>query len=158
LIWYAIGPSVTVSFTPVTVAVCATFQFAAVKVKLAGATVPSPVFELARGIVTLAVGWLVSFTVNVADVRFSLVCPEIADTVNPATSLSAMFTVAVDGLITVYVGAAGVKVTITVWVGSTMKSSITVTGISAEACPAGIVTDPDSAVYLAPGVAVPPTV
>src|SRR5262245_54440383 len=152
------GPSVAVSFTPVTVTVCGTFQFPGVNIRLAGETVPSPVFELARGIVTFPEGSVFSWTVKVAVVPFSLVWPETSVTENPAESPSAMLTVAADGLITVYVGAAGVSVTTTVTVGSATKSSITVTGITAVDCPAGIVTDPGSAWYCTPGVAVPPTV
>ena len=135
-----------------------TFQLPVVKVRLEGATVPSAVLLLASGIVTSAPGLLVSRTVNVAEVRFSLVWPEIAETTKFAASSSAMLTVATDGLITVYVGAAGVSVTMTVWVGSTVKLSITVTAIAADACPIGIVTDPESVAYLAPGTAVPETV
>ena len=50
-----------------TVTVCGVFQLAAVKVRLAGETVPSRrVAATIRPIVTLAVGWLFSTTVNVA--------------------------------------------------------------------------------------------
>ena len=52
--------------TPVTVTVCATFQFAVVKVRLAGLTVPSVVSLELSAIVTSAVGWVLSTTVNVA--------------------------------------------------------------------------------------------
>ena len=64
-------------------------------------TSPSPVFEDAACTVTSAEGWLVSRIVNVAVVPFSDVWPEMAETVNPATSLSEIVTVAVDGLMTV---------------------------------------------------------
>ena len=59
-------PSSRVSSTPVTVTVCAVFQSAAVKVRLAGATVPSPVSLEVRAMVTSAVGWALSTTVKVA--------------------------------------------------------------------------------------------
>ena len=59
-------PSSRVSSTPVTVTVCAMFQLAAVKVRLAGATVPSPVSLEDRAMVTSAVGWALSTTVKVA--------------------------------------------------------------------------------------------
>ena len=49
-----------------TVTVCATFQFAVVKVRLAGLTVPSVVSLELRAIVTSAVGWVLSTTVKVA--------------------------------------------------------------------------------------------
>ena len=51
-------PSATASSTPVTVTVWALFQFAVVKVRLAGLTVPSVVSLLESPIVTLAVGWV----------------------------------------------------------------------------------------------------
>jgi hypothetical protein len=49
-------PSARASLTPVTVTVWGTFQLAAVKVKLAGPTVPSVVSLDERPIVTFAVG------------------------------------------------------------------------------------------------------
>ena len=52
-------PSSRASLTPVTVTVCGTFQFAAVKVRLAGRTVPSVVSLELRPIVTSAVGCVV---------------------------------------------------------------------------------------------------
>src|SRR5205823_4264307 len=60
---YAMLPSSTKSSTPVIVTVCATFQFPGVNVNSDVDTVPSAVFELLTGIVTGAVGWLVSTTV-----------------------------------------------------------------------------------------------
>ena len=47
-------PSTSVSSTPVTVTVCGVVPFVAVKVRLAGETVPSVVSLLLSGIVTLA--------------------------------------------------------------------------------------------------------
>ena len=73
------------------VTVCAVFQFEDVKVRVDGLTVPSPVSELLTATVTLAVGWLESFAVNVAVVPYSVVTPLIVVTVNPAVS-SSMFT------------------------------------------------------------------
>src|SRR5262245_39236730 len=79
----------TKSFTPVTVTVWAVFQFAAVKLTDTGDTVPSAVLELDRPIVTSAVGWLVSTTVNVAVPPASVVTrPDVGLTVIPAASLS----------------------------------------------------------------------
>ena len=52
-----------VSSTPVTVTVCAMFQLAVVKVRLAGDTVTALVLELARATVTSPLGWLFSTTV-----------------------------------------------------------------------------------------------
>ena len=49
-----------------TVTVCGRFQFALVKVRLAGLTVPSVVSLELRPIVTSAVGCVLSTTVNVA--------------------------------------------------------------------------------------------
>src|SRR6266478_5196516 len=70
-----------------TVTVCATFQFAVVNVRLAGATVPSVRSELVNPTVTLAVGWLVSTAVNVAVPPASVVVsPDVGFTVIPATS------------------------------------------------------------------------
>src|SRR5437867_3292076 len=86
-------PSTVGSSTPVTVTGCAVFQFAAVNVTLAGATVPS-VRELkgdAYG--TFAVGWVFKTTVNVAVPPASVVVsPEVGFTVIPATSLSVFVT------------------------------------------------------------------
>src|SRR6185295_14524503 len=104
-------PSVSASFTPVTVTVWFTFQFKLVNVSVtlaagvgnaADETSPSPVFVLVTGTVT-----------NVAGVPLSFVCPEIVETMKLAASLSVIVTVAADGLITQYVGTAGVSVTIT---------------------------------------------
>ena len=52
------------------VTVCVVLQFEGVNVRVEGLTVPSPVSELLTAIVTLAVGWLESFTVNVAVVPY----------------------------------------------------------------------------------------
>ena len=74
---------------PVTVTVLATFQFAGVKVRLTGATVPSVASLLARGITTTAVGWLLSTTVKLAVPPASVVTrPAVGLTVMPAASLS----------------------------------------------------------------------
>src|SRR5438132_1506093 len=63
---YAMSPSSIASFTPVTVTVLATFQFAGVKITLAGETVPSVVSLELSPIVTGAVGLLLRTIVNVA--------------------------------------------------------------------------------------------
>ena len=90
---YATLPSTTKSSTPVRVTVCALFQFADVNVTDDGATVPSAVFELLNPIVTFAVGWLVSTTVNVAVPPASVVVrPLVGLTVIPAASLSVLVT------------------------------------------------------------------
>jgi hypothetical protein len=82
-------PSTPASLTPVTVAVCGTFQFALVKVTLAGLTVPSVVSLELKPMVTSAVGWVLSTTVNVAVPPTSVVDrPEVGLTVMPAVSLS----------------------------------------------------------------------
>ncbi len=81
------------SSTPVTVTVCATFQFAGVNVRLVGATEPSAPFPDETGTATSATGWLVSTTVNVAVPPASVVTrPATGDTVMPATSLSSFVT------------------------------------------------------------------
>ena len=85
-------PSSRVSSTPVTVTVCAVFQLAAVKVRLAGATVPSPVSLEVRAMVTSAVGWALSTTVKVAVPAASVVGPEIVLTVMPEASSSVLVT------------------------------------------------------------------
>src|SRR6187399_1562907 len=77
-------PSANASSTPVTVTVCGMFQFAGVKVKLAGATVPSVVSLDDNGIVTFAVGAVSSLTVNDAVAPVSLVnSPDVGVTVMP---------------------------------------------------------------------------
>src|SRR5947207_1134098 len=81
------APSCTASSTPVTVTVWATLQFAVVNVTLAGATVPSAGLLLEIGIVTSAVGWLVSTIVNVAVPPASVVTgPAVGATVVLAVS------------------------------------------------------------------------
>src|SRR5215213_9566237 len=76
------------SFTPVAVTVWAMFQLAAVKMSVAGLTLPSVGSLLLRPIVTFAVGWLSNLTVKVAVPPASLVSPLIADTLMPAVSSS----------------------------------------------------------------------
>ena len=79
--------------TPVTVTVCGTFQFALVKVRLAGLTVPSVVSLELRPIVTSAVGCVFSTTVKVAVPPASVVVrPDVGVTVMPAVSLSVLVT------------------------------------------------------------------
>ena len=74
---------------PVTVAVCGTFQFAVVNVKPAGLTLPSVGSLLESPIVTSAVGWLASSTVNVAVPPASVVTrPVVGLTSMPTPSLS----------------------------------------------------------------------
>ena len=81
------------SSTPVSVTVCAVFQFVAVKVSDDADTVPSPVSELATPSTTSPVGSLDSFTVNVAVPPSSVVRSRddddvAGDTANPAVSSS----------------------------------------------------------------------
>src|SRR5438093_741435 len=86
-------PSTIASSTPVTVTVCARFQFTVVNVSDAGATVPSVRSLDDNPIVTFAVGWLVKTTVNVAVPPASVVVsPDVGVTVIPATSLSVLVT------------------------------------------------------------------
>ena len=61
---------------------------ALVKVSAAGPTVASVASLVLSAIVTSAVGWLASATVNVAVPPASVVGPLIAETVNPTPSLS----------------------------------------------------------------------
>ena len=69
------------------------FQFAVVKVTLAGLTVPSTVLLELRPIVTSAVGCDVRTTVKVAVPPASVVVrPEVGVTVMPAVSLSVLVT------------------------------------------------------------------
>ena len=76
-----------------TVTVCAVLQLAAVKVRLAGETVPSVVSLQDRAIVTSAVGWLSSMTVKVAVPPASVVIrPLVGLTVMPALSSSELVT------------------------------------------------------------------
>ena len=73
----------------VTVTVCGPFQSPGVKVRLTGETVPSPVSLEESPMVTSAVGWLLSTTVNVAVPPASVVVrPEVGVTVIPAVSSS----------------------------------------------------------------------
>ena len=89
MIWYGCGPSTMKSSTPVTVTVCAAFQFAGVNVRLDTDATPSAALLEDRPMVTLAVGWLVSRTEKVAAPPASVVTrPAVGVTVIPATSLS----------------------------------------------------------------------
>jgi hypothetical protein len=95
---YTMSPSSTKSFTPVTVTVCATLQFADVNVRLAAETVPSVVLLLLSPTLTFAVGWLANTTVNVAVPPASVVVsPDVGLTVTPAVSLSILVTETSDG-------------------------------------------------------------
>ena len=87
-------PSMMVSFAPVTVTVCAEFQFPEVKVRVAGDTVASPVSPDVTEITTFEAGWAFSTTVKVSVVPVSatLVDPLDWAIVNPATSLSVVVT------------------------------------------------------------------
>jgi hypothetical protein len=90
---YVIGPSTSASSAPVTVTVCGVCQFAFVKIRLAGRTVPSVVSLELRAIVTLAVGCVVSTTVNVAVPPASVVASGPGGlTLIPAPSLSLLVT------------------------------------------------------------------
>src|SRR3954464_14298333 len=93
-------PSSTKSSAPVTVTVCATFQFAAVNVSDDAETVPSAVLLLEIGTTTFARGWLVSTTVKLAVPPASVVDnPLVGETVIPAVSLSVFDTETFDGFI-----------------------------------------------------------
>ena len=81
---------------PVTVTVCAMFQFMAVNVRVAGFAVASPGSLLPTATVTAAVGWVASATVNVSMPPASVVSvdPPVSTTVRPAVSLSVMVSAA----------------------------------------------------------------
>src|SRR5438093_1100013 len=86
-------PSTIGSSTPVAVTVCATFQFAAVNVSEAGATVPSVRSLDDSAIVTLAADWLRKANVHVAVPPASVgVSPDVGLPVIPATSSSVFVT------------------------------------------------------------------
>ena len=81
------------SSTPVTVTVWGVLQLSAVKSRLPGATLPSPVSLEEKAMVTLASGRLSSTTVKRAAPPASVVTSgEIGTTVMPAVSLSALVT------------------------------------------------------------------
>ena len=87
------SPSATLSSTPVTVTVWGDAQFSAVKVKVAGLTVPSPSSELERAMVTSASGSVFKTTVKVSVAPDSLVIkPSMGSTVTPGLSLSVLVT------------------------------------------------------------------
>ena len=87
-------PSMRLSSTPLTVTVCAEFQFPEVKVRVAGDTVASPVSPDVIEITTFEAGCALSTTVKVSVVPVSatLVDPLVCAMVNPATSLSVVVT------------------------------------------------------------------
>ena len=81
------------SSTPVTVTVCGVLQLPVVKVRVAGATVPSVVSLELRPMVTSAVGCEARTTVKVAVPPASVVVrPLVGVTVMPAASLSVVVT------------------------------------------------------------------
>ena len=67
--------SSTASSTPVTVTVCAVFQFVVLNVRLPGATEPSLVSRLATATATAAEGAAASVTGKVAVPPSSVTCP-----------------------------------------------------------------------------------
>src|SRR2546429_511436 len=83
------------SSTPVTVTVWATFQLAAVNVRLEVETVPSAGLDEERPMVTLAEGALLRATLNVAVPPASVVGPLMALTLMPAMGLTVMLAVSV---------------------------------------------------------------
>ena len=83
-ITYDCVPSDRLSLTPVTVTTWSAFQLSVVKLKVEGDTDASVVSLTDTGIVTVAEGWLVSFTVNVAVDPDSLTEPLAEDNKNPA--------------------------------------------------------------------------
>src|SRR6187399_1540341 len=93
IIEYVTSPSSRKSSTPATVTVCGIFQFAVVKVTLAGPTVPSTVLLELSPIVTSVVGCEFNTTVKVAVPPASVVVnPDVGVTVMPAVSLSVLVT------------------------------------------------------------------
>ena len=88
-------PSIILSSTPVTVTVCALFQFAFVNVKLDADTVASPVSPDVTLITTSLSGCAPNTTVKVAVLPPSVTVPEIAPNVKAAVSLSVVVTVTV---------------------------------------------------------------
>src|SRR5438067_772882 len=114
------------SSTPVTVTVCATFQFAAVNVNEDTLTVPSAVLDEVTVTVTGAVGWLVKTTVKEAFPPASVVTrPEVGDTTMPAVSSSRLVTDTSGGSIAAYSGSAelAVRMIVYVWSPSSTNSS-----------------------------------
>ncbi len=85
-------PSSTKSSTPVIVTVWFVLQFDGVKVRVEGETAPSAGLLEVSAMVTLAVGFEFSLTVNVAEPPASVVIkPLIGETIMPASS-SSIFT------------------------------------------------------------------
>ncbi len=86
------APSIRGSSTPVTVTVCGVSQLLALKLRLAGVTLPSVLSLLEVATVTVPVGWLDSLTVKVAVPPASVVWALMAPSTRPALSLSALVT------------------------------------------------------------------
>ncbi len=133
-ILYATVPSTIASSTPVTSTVCGVFQFDAVNVTDAGATVPSVVSSELSGIVTFAVGSVFRTTVKVAVPPASVVSPLMVETVIPAISLSVRLAVALS--VTTFTPAVTSEiVAIMVSVPSTIESSVVSSMITAVEAP-----------------------
>src|SRR5439155_1031382 len=128
---YATSPSSIRSFTPVTVTLCATFQFAAVNVTDDVEIVPSPGLLLDSPMVTLTVGWLVSTTVKFAVPPASVVVsPLVGETLIDAVSLSIFVSATFAGSRPLYFGSvlvAGAFTALYAWSPSSTKSSTPVT-------------------------------
>jgi len=110
---YGALPSTFVSSTPVTVTVWGEDQLDLVKMSLEGATVPSLMLFENRGMVTSAVGLVLSTTVKEAVPPDSVVTsPEVGLTVMPAgaTSLSLLVTLTSDALALLKAGSVEIAV------------------------------------------------
>ena len=127
-----------------TVTVWAVLQFAGVKVRLSGLTVPSLGSLLASGMVTSAVGWLFSHTPNVicfCAPLASLVVPALVETFTPATSLSLIVKMYLAGVPRLALVGAPISATI-VSGSSAMRSLITSKGSRTLVAPGGMLTVP----------------
>ena len=125
-------PSMILSSTPVTVTVCAVFQFNGVNVR-GVFTVASPVSLEVMVRTTSDAGWAFKTTVNVSVVPVSatLVDPPVSATVNPATSSSVVVAVTVwlatGSKSLSELASSTTMVTVEVWFPSMILSSTPVT-------------------------------
>ncbi len=124
-------PSVRLSSTPVTVTVCAAFQFDDVNVNWAGDTVTSPVSADETLRTTSVAGCASRTAVNVAVDPASVTVALVPDRVKPAVSSSEVVTDTVESATESYASADEASttdtVTVVVWVPSITLSSMPVT-------------------------------
>ena len=146
VILYVMSSSSIASSTPVTVTLCGVFQLAGVKTIEPALRVPSLVALLARFMVTVAVGWLVSATLKLSVLPDSLVTsPLLGVSTTAAVSLSSIVIDCIPGAPSV-APTGPLSVRISVSASSSIWSSVIVKRALVLSAPAGMVRVPAASV------------